>query len=96
MPGEKYENGNGHGYQFCYDEDNSIVAKGYFVTDAIINFTRPKFETGISIQNLFNVRWKETQFATESKLRNEVSPVSEIHFTPGTPFFLKMHVAFFF
>jgi outer membrane receptor protein involved in Fe transport len=78
------------------NDDNSIVARGYFVTDAVVNYTRSKFELGIAIQNLFDVRWKETQFDTESKLQNETIPVSEIHFTPGTPFFLKTHVTFFF
>jgi outer membrane cobalamin receptor len=78
------------------NEDNSVIAKGYFVTDAVVNYTRSKFEVGVSVQNLFDVRWKETQFDTESKLQNETMPVSEIHFTPGTPFFLKTHIAFFF
>jgi outer membrane receptor protein involved in Fe transport len=78
------------------NEDNSVVAKGYFVTDAVVNYIKSKFEAGIAIQNLFNVRWKETQFDTESKLQNETTPVSEIHFTPGTPFFFKTHIAFFF
>jgi outer membrane receptor protein involved in Fe transport len=78
------------------NEDNSVVAKGYFITDAVVSYTRSKFEIGMAAQNLFNVRWKETQFNTESKLRNETMPVSEIHFTPGTPFFLKANIAFFF
>lgn len=71
------------------NEDYSTTAKGYFVTDALINYTSRKYELGINIQNLFNVRWKETQFETESRLFHEATPVSEIHFTPGTPFFLK-------
>ena len=78
------------------NEDNSVIAKGYFVTDAIVSYERKKFETGISIQNLFDVRWMETQFDTESRLQNETVPVSEIHFTPGTPFFFKTHISFFF
>jgi outer membrane receptor protein involved in Fe transport len=78
------------------NEDNSVVATGYFVADAVVNYTRAKFETGISVQNIFDVRWKETQFNTESKLRNEQMPVSEIHFTPGTPIFLKAHISYFF
>jgi outer membrane receptor for Fe3+-dicitrate len=78
------------------NEDNSVVAKGYFVTDAVVNYERKRFEVGISVQNLFNVRWKETQFDTESKLQNEPIPVSEIHFTPGTPFFFKTQISFFF
>ena len=78
------------------NEDNSVVAKGYFVTDAVVGYERKKYEIGLSVQNLFDVRWKETQFDTESKLQNETSPVSEIHFTPGSPFFLKAHVSFYF
>ncbi|MDA0713870.1 MAG: NAD(P)H-binding protein [Bacteroidetes bacterium] len=39
---------------------------------------------------------EETQFATESRLRNETDPVEEIHFTPGTPFFLKGNISYYF
>ena len=96
----------GHGinaglrYRFMGDrpanEDYSIKAKGYFVTDAAVNYTASKFEVGLNVQNLFNVRWKETQFETESRLYNETVPVSEIHFTPGTPFFLKATFTYIF
>jgi hypothetical protein len=72
------------------NEDNSIVAKGYFVTDAFVSYARKKYEFGLAIQNLFDTKWKETQFDTESRLFNEAAPVSEIHFTPGTPFFAKL------
>jgi hypothetical protein len=78
------------------NEDNSVVAKGYFVWDGTINYTTKKWELGVSVQNIFNVKWKETQFDTESKLYNENQPVSEIHFTPGTPFFGKFTYTYFF
>lgn len=78
------------------NEDNSVVAKGYFVTDAYLNFVRPKYEIGLAVQNLFDVRWKETQFDTESRLQYETAPVSEIHFTPGTPFYLKLSASYLF
>jgi len=78
------------------NETNTVVAKGYFVTDAFINYVKKKYEVSLSIQNLFNVKWKETQFDTESRLQNESTPVSEIHFTPGTPFFLKAGFTYFF
>jgi outer membrane receptor protein involved in Fe transport len=78
------------------NENNSVVAEGYFLTDVVMNYTRPKFEVGLSIQNLFNTEWKEAQFDTESRLQNETEPVSEIHFTPGTPFFIKLQATFFF
>ena len=38
------------------------------------------------IENIFNTKWNETQFETESQLQGETSSVTEIHFTPGTPF----------
>ncbi len=78
------------------NENNSVVAKGYFVADAAINYTKKKWEAGLSIQNLLNTRWKETQFDTESQLQTEAAPVSEIHFTPGTPFFARLSFTIFF
>ena len=78
------------------NEDNSVTAKGYFICDAALNYTKKKWEAGISIQNIFNTRWKETQFDTESRLQNEPGPVSEIHFTPGTPFFTRASFTLFF
>ncbi len=71
------------------NEDYSLTAKGYFVSDANINYTLKKWTVGIAVENIFNTQWNETQFATETRLKNESSPVEEIHFTPGTPFFFK-------
>lgn len=78
------------------NEDKSIIAKGYTVTDLSLNYTKKKYEIGIAIENLFNVKWNETQFNTESRLKNEPSPISEIHFTPGVPFLGRVKFAVFF
>ncbi len=78
------------------NEDYSTVADGYFVADAFVNYTRKKYEIGFTVQNLFNTQWKETQFDTESRLMNEPQAVSEIHFTPGTPFFGKLSFTYLF
>ncbi|KLT69170.1 TonB-dependent receptor [Flavobacterium sp. ABG] len=78
------------------NEDNSIIAKGYFIADANVSYTHKKITFGISIENLFNSAWNETQFATESRLQNEPESVEEIHFTPGTPFFLKTKITYAF
>lgn len=78
------------------NEDNSIVAKGYFVADASFNYTKPKYEIGLAVENIFNIQWNEAQFATESRLRNEPAPVTELNFTPGTPFFARIKFAVFF
>lgn len=78
------------------NEDNSIVAKGYFLMNASINYTKSKYELGIALENIFDVDWNEAQFATESKLKNEAAPVTELHYTPGNPFFIKAKFALYF
>ena len=74
------------------NEDNSIVAKGYFITDGNVSYTAGQFTLGVITENIFNRKWNETQFATESRLKNETSGVDEIHFTPGTPFSIRASV----
>lgn len=79
------------------NEDNSIVANGYFVTDLNMNYAFNKnVSVGVAIENLFDTEWNETQFATETRLQTEIDPVEEIHFTPGTPFFIKGIVSYKF
>ena len=78
------------------NEDNSIVVKGYTITDLNAGYKWRKMNFGIQIQNLFDTEWNETQFATESRLLNETESVEEIHFTPGTPFFIKGMIQYSF
>ena len=78
------------------NEDYSLTAEGYAVTDFNVNYLFGKVRLGMQIQNLFNTSWKETQFATTSRLFNEPNPVEEIHFTPGTPFNLRTTLSFLF
>jgi outer membrane receptor protein involved in Fe transport len=77
-------------------EDRSVIAKGYTVSDLSLNYTKKKYEIRLAVENLFNVKWNERQFDTESRLKDEPDPVSEIHFTPGTPCFARMKLAVFF
>ncbi len=90
----------GLSYRYMKDRpantDNSLVAKGYFVTDLTAFYTKKKFEFGIEIQNLFNTKWREEQFEVDSRMKNESAPVSDINFTAGTPFFAKLEFALFF
>ena len=78
------------------NENYSLKAIGYFITDAVINYTKPKYEIAMVINNVLNARWKETQFDTETRLKNEIAPVDEICFTPGTPFSAKISISYFF
>jgi hypothetical protein len=78
------------------NETNSVVADGYFLADVMVAYTKKKYEIGLSVENFLNTNWREAQFDTESRLFNEAEPVSEIHFTPGAPFFAKLKFALFF
>jgi len=78
------------------NENNSVIANGYFVIDGSVNYTKKNYELALTVQNVLNVKWKETQFYTESRLVNEPAPVSEIHFTAGTPLFTKVSFTYSF
>jgi hypothetical protein len=78
------------------NEDNSLVAKGYFISDLNVNYQYKNINFAIAVENIFDTAWNETQFATESRLQNEPVSVEEIHFTPGTPFFMKGKVTYTF
>jgi len=98
----QFNNGlrGGINYRFIKDrpatETNSIVAEGYFITDLNLSYQFKKITFGLEVQNLFNQEWNEAQFATESRLFNEVEAVEELHFTPGAPFFFKGKVTYNF
>ena len=72
---------------------NSIKAQGYFITDMLLAYNWKKFELTISAENIFDRKWREAQFDTESRLQVEPQPVSEIHYTSGTPRFLKAGIS---
>lgn len=78
------------------NEDYSVTAQGYFITDALVSYQWKRWELKLAVENLFDVKWREAQFDTESQLQTETSPVSEIHYTPGTPRYLKAGISFHF
>jgi len=99
-----YKSINGFNGSFTYryikdrpaNEDNSIVAKGYFIIDASVNYTQPNYEIGLAVENMLNRKWNEAQFATTSRLQDERMAVTELNFTPGTPLFARLKIAVFF
>ena len=78
------------------NEDNSTVAEGQFVMDALLGLKKNNFEISLSVQNLLDTDYNDAQFDTESRLQNEPQSVTELHFTPGAPFFMKGSVSYFF
>ncbi|GAA3974914.1 TonB-dependent receptor [Mucilaginibacter dorajii] len=77
------------------NEDYSLTARGYFVNDLVLNYTQKRYEAGITINNLFNVKWKETQFETTTRLKGQQA-IDGIAFTAGTKFAALAHVTYFF
>lgn len=74
------------------NEDYSIVAKGHTLFDGILNYDYKNITFSLIAENIFNVDWNEAQFATLSKMQNELQGVEEIHFTPGTPSSYRIRV----
>jgi len=78
------------------NEDESVMAKSFFLLDGSINKTFDKFNVEISAQNILNIKWKEAVFYDASRLKNEVLAVDDVHFTPGTPRYIKAAVIYNF
>ena len=98
----RFKNGINGGISYRYlhnraaNSDYTLTAQGYFITDLAVNYTRKRYELGIAIENLFNQQWDESQFEYISQLKNEKTPVDQVSYTPGVPFFAKFKVAVFF
>ncbi|MEO6315271.1 MAG: TonB-dependent receptor [Chitinophagaceae bacterium] len=102
--GITYTNKNGFNGSLRYrylakrpaNEEYSLTCEGYFVNDLVINYTKPKYEIGIIVNNVFNTTWKETQFDADTRLRHEKNSTEGISFTAGTKFFAKFSVSYLF
>lgn len=98
----KLNNGINGGLSYRYmhsrpgNNTNTLIADGYYVTDLKVNYTKKRYELGLSIENLFNTKWNEFEAEEVSRLKGEPAPIDQMSFTPGTPFFAKLRVALFF
>ena len=72
------------------NENNSVVALGYTLINARLGYKFKHVTLFGNIENLANAEWNEAQFDTESKLKFDTESVSEINFTPGNPFNVKL------
>ncbi len=81
-------------------QDESLTAQGYTLVDLYLGFRRRFWEIGVVIENLFDRRWREAQFANQSQLRlapyNETAPANDIHFTPGNPINVRATASLYF
>ena len=82
-------------YRYMHDrpanDDNSIVAGGYFVNDLLLGYERKSWAVNLQVQNLFDVNWNEAMFAATTRLAGErPNGIEQLTFTPGTPLFAKL------
>lgn len=78
------------------NEDNSVVAQGYTVLDLSASYRFGSYQVNFVVENLTDTDWNEAQFDTESRLRGETAPVSELHFTPGNPRNVRVGLSYSF
>ncbi len=78
------------------NEDGSVTAAGYTVFDLAASYRKNRYKIHLVVENLFNAAWNEAQFDTRSLLPGEIEPASEIHFTPGNPFNVRLGLSYFF
>lgn len=83
-------------------EDRSIKAPSWLDVDLTERYQLPvklshgRLEAFFFIQNLFDTKWEQAVFAFESRLRNEATGVTDIHFVPGTPRMFMGGVTWYF
>ena len=78
------------------NETNSVVAEGYTLLNLSMGYRIGRVKFLAALENVLDTDWNEAQFDTESQLRGESDPVSEIHFTPGNPRNVQVGISYHF
>jgi hypothetical protein len=77
--------------------DNTIVAKGYFLLDAVVRYKFSKYEIAVKVENILNTEWNEAQFETVTRLKGEpLGGIDQLCFTPGAPRIFKASFTYHF
>jgi outer membrane receptor protein involved in Fe transport len=67
------------------NDDGSLTAQGFVLFDAVAGTRWHKIELGITAENLLDAKWREAQFAEDSRVSPTAPIVEDVHFTPGAP-----------
>jgi hypothetical protein len=88
------------------NQEDTLVAQGYFLVDLYGAYRWRFLEFGLSIQNLLNSTWREAQFATtyqvveapyNTRVLSRLNQVTtNIAFTPGAPIALYSTASVYF
>jgi outer membrane receptor protein involved in Fe transport len=58
------------------NQDGSILADGFTKLDLSAGYHHERFELALALENVLNTQWRESQFATVSRLPSETSAAS--------------------
>lgn len=79
------------------NSENTVVAYGYYVMDAVVKYRIKQYEAGLQVENIFNVNWNEAQFDTLTRLKGEpLGGIDQLCFTPGAPRLIKVNLSYYF
>jgi hypothetical protein len=78
------------------DESGAVVARGSTIWELFGRLRAGRVDVLVAVDNLFDARWNEAQFATTSRLRGEAGESTELHFTPGAPRGVQLGVGYDF
>jgi len=67
------------------NEDRSLITRGYTLVDLLVRYRWRDVEATLEILNLGDMDWRETQFATDSCLRQEVGVDPRCPLSGGGP-----------
>ncbi|HTL34256.1 MAG TPA: TonB-dependent receptor [Kofleriaceae bacterium] len=76
------------------NEDGSLVAEGYLVMDLVAGTQRGSWGLNVTVNNLTNTKWREAQFAEESRVSPTADVMEQMHFTPGIPLTATAQVSY--
>jgi outer membrane receptor protein involved in Fe transport len=79
------------------NSENTVVAQGYFLMDAVVKYRIKQYELGLQVENIFNTNWNEAQFDTVTRLKGDpIGGIDDLCFTPGAPRLIKGSIAYNF
>jgi hypothetical protein len=67
------------------NDDGSLTAQGFFLVDVVAGTRWHTVELGITAENLLDAKWREAQFADDSRVSPTAEIREDVHFTPGAP-----------
>lgn len=76
--------------------DGTLTAQGYLLFDVVAGTRLGGCDLELTIANLTNTRWREAQFAEESRVMPTGPAVEQMHYTPGMPLTATMKASYRF